>query len=155
MQDRANGAQQGEAVEAGHHDIGQEQIRKILAKEFESLVAITGDDEIVIAAENAGDVVAHIGVIVSEQNARASGGIRGLAGVVALAGESQVMASPVKASACGLLSAVLSARACDEPPNGTETVKVLPLPGWLATEISPPCSFTSSWVRARPMPVPS
>jgi hypothetical protein len=40
-------------------------------------------------------------------------------------------------------------------PIGTVTVKAVPTPGALSTAIAPPWRRTSSWTRARPMPVPS
>ncbi len=40
-------------------------------------------------------------------------------------------------------------------PKGRLMVNVVPVPSVLDAAMVPPCSWTSSWTRARPMPLPS
>ena len=68
--------QQPEAVEAGHHHVGEHEIRRIGPGELKRGLAVGGRLHVVLGAEQRGDVVAHVRVVVGHQNARAIGARR-------------------------------------------------------------------------------
>ena len=164
-----------ESVQPRHHHIADDEVWDVGADHVEGLLAI-GDRLDVVAgtAQQAGQVLTHVGVVVCDDNPR-----RGIAAghvkfrVVGrqrrlgdLSGNDFVVAgNPTQ----GLLhiglrhtggrarppvEATASAARCAEP-NGKRIVNVVPAPSVLLALMRPPCRLTSSCTRARPIPLPS
>ena len=69
-------AQQRESIEAGHHHVGQHQVGRLTARGFESRLSVRHPLNVPAAcAKQTGDVVAHVRVVVGdEDSATAVGG---------------------------------------------------------------------------------
>ena len=62
-------SQQAEAVEPGHHHVGQDQVRRLLDGRRKGRLAIRHGLDPVMLREQAADVLPHVGVVVGHQHA--------------------------------------------------------------------------------------
>ncbi len=163
----ADGAQQRQAVQPRHHHVGEQQIGRLAANRLERRQAVADGLDTVGRREQAGDVVAHVRVVVGHHDPRSwrrlsprrptlcstpgPASQRDASPTIAAAGEAG--APSVRGVAA---SRAVSAAARPAPASaGIETRNVEPCPGSLTTSTSPSCRRTSSRTSARPMPLPS
>ena len=69
-------AQQAEAVEARHHDVGQHEVRLPRADRRQRRVAVGDRLHVPARSEQPADIVAHVGVVVGHEDARAVRSVR-------------------------------------------------------------------------------
>ena len=65
----ANRGDQAKAVECGHHHVGEDEIGCVVANAIERGTAIADDLDAIVLSEHAAEIVAHIGVVVGDQDA--------------------------------------------------------------------------------------
>ena len=58
-----------ESVEPRHHHVAQDQVRAVPYRGLKCLLAVGDRFDLVTVAEQAADMVAHVGVIISKQDA--------------------------------------------------------------------------------------
>ena len=130
-----------------------------------------GLDPVAGGAQQPLDVVAHVEIVVGQQDETIFSLLRQRRQVLRLgrcrhvgrpasdrrASSTPLAHRPVPGTPPGALSRAACTRSAGRwaVPSGRRTVKVLPTPTSLATEIVPPCRRTSSCTSARPMPLPS
>ena len=162
----ADRPQQLEAVEARHHHVGEQRSGGLAAHGGERGHAVADRLDAAGRRQQAGDVVAHVGIVVGDDDARPRG--RRVAPAPSVPAGVRQPARRLGDHRRGLRhrrrgpiagAAAAPVAACGEldvpAPNGIVTRNVEPCPGSLSTWTSPPWSRTSSRTSARPMPLPS
>ena len=170
-------AQQAEAVEPRHHHVGQHEVGQLRAGSRPAPPRRRPPPRRrSCALEQPRDVVAHVGVVVGQQDATAAAaGARVRAGSASRTGGQDARrcrtgvrrpaasaAPPRRRRRARCRRGIVAAATCESDPaadargrTAATTVNVRAAPGSLSTPIVPPCSRTSSCTSARPMPVPS
>ena len=64
----ANGIQYAKAIETGHHDVSQYQIGMQAARGFDCLQPIRDGMDAVLIAQQVSHILAHVGIVVGEQD---------------------------------------------------------------------------------------
>ena len=68
---RPQGLEQADAVELGHHHVAEHEVRAARARASSSAgAAVGGDEHVVLGAQQLGDVLAHVGVVVDDEHPR-------------------------------------------------------------------------------------